>query len=76
MLEASLVARVAVEKLGVVRAFRHLGLGAAQSLFQSHKLGAARQHVLAQCEVPVARRALVVERQSCSLFERELAGVD
>ena len=76
VLQASLVARVAVEKLAVVWALGHLDLGPAQPLLQRHELGAARQHVLAQAEISLPRRALIVERHPRALLERELAAVD
>src|SRR5262249_17189980 len=71
-------ARADVGVAGVDRlvALAHLLLEPAQLLLELERLARAAQHVLAQRDVLLAGRALVVERDPRALREHELAAVD
>ena len=73
VLEAGLYPRVAAEHRGVVVAGRHRLLEAAQLLLERDEVGGAREDVLAQGQLAVERRALVVERDPRALLEHDLA---
>ena len=57
-------------------AVRHRLLEPPQLLLDRDEVGRAREHVLAQRQPPLARRALVVERDPRALRERELAALE
>ncbi len=76
VLEPRLRARVRRERRLVVAPTRHRRLEPRQLAFERDEVGRARQDVLAERQRPVERRALVVERDSRPLLERELAAVD
>ena len=76
VLEPSLRGRIVVERRLSGRPRRHLLLQPSEPLLELDQVGAAGQHVLAQAQVPLARRALVVESDPGALLERQLACVD
>ena len=69
VLQARLRARVALEQRAVVGALRHLALEPAQVLLERDEVAAARQDVVAQGEIALAGRALVVQRHPRALLE-------
>jgi hypothetical protein len=75
VLEARLGTRVGVERRGAVVARCHRPLEPAELEFDREQVAGPREDVVAQGSLPVARRTLVVERDTCSLAERELAAV-
>ncbi len=75
-LEALLGLRVRAEGRLVVRAVGHRLLKPRQLALERGHLLRARQHVVAQAQVSLARRALVVQRHLRRLLDRELAPVD
>jgi hypothetical protein len=75
MLEPRLRARVAVEH-SVVGPVGHGLLEAPELTLEGDELGAAAEHVVAERDRPLTRRALVVERHPCPLLEHELAAID
>ena len=76
MLESSLCFGVAPHRLRPVVAVGHRLLQPAQLLLDRDEIGCARQRVLAQRELLLARWPLVVERDTRALRERELAALD
>ena len=74
VLESRLGARVGVHDLLV--AVRHLHRELRQVLLERDELRRAGQDVVAQGEIALARRALVVQRDAGALLERELPDVD
>ena len=75
VLEPGLRLRVAAQRrLGVV-ARRHRVLEPAELVLDGDQVGCARQHVLAQHQPALKRRALVVQRDARPFLERELAAV-
>ncbi len=75
VLEPRLRRRVAVERRLVVRAARHRLLEPLQLLLERDEVARAGEDVLAQRQVAVERRPLVVQRDPRSLLEGELAAV-
>ena len=73
-LEARVDVGVAVERRLV--AGRHRRLEAPELLLELERLAAAGEHVLAQRDVALARRALVVQGDAHALETDELAAVD
>ena len=76
VLQAGLGARVAVEERAFVGPLGHLELDAAEVLLERDQVAAAGEDVVAQAEISLARRALVVQRGARALLEGELAAVD
>ena len=76
VLEPRLRLAVAAHRRVVVHPARHRLLELAQLLLDPDEVGGARERVLAQRQAPVARRALVVERDPGALLQRELAALD
>jgi len=76
VLEARLGVSVAAERGLVMSAAGHGLLQSGQLLLDRHQLSRPGQHVLAQREPEVARRALVVQRDLHVLGEHQLPGVD
>jgi hypothetical protein len=76
VLQPPLGARIPLERPGVVRPGRHLVLEDAEPLLERDQVGAASQHVVAQGQVALARRPLVVQRRPGAFLEHELAAVD
>jgi hypothetical protein len=76
VLQAGLGLAVTVEGRVVGRALRHLLLELAQAVLECDQVGAAGEHVVAQADVALARRALVVQRDTGVLLEHEVAAVD
>ena len=75
VLESSLRLRVAAQRRLVVGAFRHGGLQAAQLALDVQQVTGAGERVLAERDVELERRPLVVERDPCPLREGELAAL-
>ena len=73
-LEARVDVAVAVERGLVARG--HRGLEAAELLLELERLAAAGEDVVAQRDVALARRALVVQGDAHALGQHELAAVD
>ena len=76
VLEPRLGGRVGVERGGVGGALGHRGLELGEPLLDRQQLLGAGQHVVAQREVALARRPLVVQRDPGALREHQLAAVD
>ena len=75
VLEPGLRGRVRVERAGVVRAAGHRLLEPPQLTLCGDEIGRAGEHVVAQRQVALERRTLVVERDAGALLERELPAV-
>ena len=75
VLEPCLCLRVAVQRRLRVVALRHRLLEPPELLLQGDEVARAREHVLAQCQLLLERRPLVVQRHPRPLGERELAAV-
>ena len=75
VLEPGLGAGVAVERAGVRGAARHPLLEVRQLLLQRQQVAAAFKHVVAQGQLALARRTLVVQRDARALRQDELAEV-
>jgi phytoene/squalene synthetase len=76
MLEPSLGLGVAAERRVVVSALGHRLLQRGQLVLDGHQLRRAGEDVVAQGEVTVAWRALIVQRHLGALAQHELAEVD
>jgi hypothetical protein len=76
VLEPRLRARVGGKRRRVVAPRRHRLLEAGELPLGGRQVGGAREDVLAQGQVAVERRALVVERDARSLLDHELATLD
>ena len=76
VLEPRLRLAVAAHRRVVVHPARHRLLELAELLLDPDEVGGARERVLAQRQAPVARRALVVQRDPRALLQRELAALD
>ena len=76
VLEPRLRFGVAAEGRVVVCAFGHRGLKAPELVLDLEQVARAGQRVLAQRDVELERRALVVERDACALRERELSALN
>ena len=76
VLQPGLGLRVPAQRPGIVRSGRHRLLQRAELGLDRDQVGGAGQRVLAQREVAIARRPLVVERDPRSLGERELATLE
>ena len=74
-LEPLLRPRVGRQRLVAAVALGHRLLQPGQLGLQRHRLHRAREHVVAQRQVALARRALVVQRHLGALLEAELADV-
>src|SRR5690606_24156511 len=75
VLEAGLRAGVAVEDRRVVGALGHLRLEAGELLLERDEVLAAAEDVVAEGDVALTRRALVVEADARALLEHQLAAV-
>ena len=76
VLEPCLGARVGGERRLVGRALRHRLLQARQFPLGGKQVGGAGEDVLAEAQVALDRRPLVVQRDACSLLDDELAALD
>ena len=76
VLEPGLRLRVAPQRRIAVVSVGHRLLEPAQLFLDLEQVTSARERVLAQADVELERRSLVVERDSRSLLERELAALD
>ena len=75
VLEPRLRAGVPVEGGVVALALRHLGLELLELAFEGEQVAAALEDVLAQAEVQLSRRPLIMQRDARGLGEHELAEV-
>ena len=75
VLEPRLRLGVAVERRLRVISLRHLAFEAAQLVLERDEIARAGEHVLAQRQLLLERRALVVQRDTRPLGEGELAAV-
>ena len=76
VLEPRLGGRVGAERGRVGRALGHRRLELGQALLDRQQLLGAAEHVVAQRQLALARRALVVQGDPRALGEHELAAVD
>jgi hypothetical protein len=76
VLEPGLSVGIAPQRDVVVRAARHRIFEAPQLLLHRDEVGGPAEDVLAQRQLALERRALVVERHAGSLAEGELAAVE
>jgi hypothetical protein len=75
VLEPRLRLGVAAKRGLVVRALRHRGLQAPELGLDLEQVAGTRQRVLAERDVELERRSLVVEGDACPLGEREFAAL-
>ena len=76
VLEPGLSLRVAPERRVLVGAFCHRLLERSQLVLHREQVTRPAQRILAERDVELERRTLVVQRDPCALRERELAALE